>query len=301
MRVPRRQVSLESTHPFAELEYLRTLGLGRPRESAMPVPLLVRRIPGSHREDGILGWPYVGNPPGDLIALSRRNPDLVSVVGVLSPALDLDDVAVLSAAGLDVIPLKEHFVSDPALPPREWSMSTRTKIRRALQAWQLRDLGPDDLPMLVEVYGEVVARRRLVGTFWDFGPSHFRQLLASSRFRVRGMVDEEGALGCFVCLGVDGRDVHAVHMGGTEPANRSGAPYGLMSELVASCRAAQERLFLGGIPAGNPDGSESFKARWSNDTRTAHLLRLVVDAGAYAELAPGGVSGYFPRYRRPWS
>lgn len=303
--MPRREVSLEPTHPFAGLEYMRTLGLGRPRESALPVPLLVRRIPGSQREDGLLVWPYVDAPVADLVALGRRNSDLVSIVGVISPAVDLDDVAALSAAGADVIPLKEHFVSDPALAPREWSASTRTKIRRALQAWQPRDLGPDDLPRLVEVYAEVVARRSLGGTFWDFDPSHFRHLLASSRFRVRGMVDHQGALGCFVCLAIDGRDVHAVHMGGTASAYQSAAPYGLMSEVVADCRAAGERLFLGGVPAGNPDGSESFKARWSNDRRTAHLLRVVVDDEAYAELAPEGSSdeapGFFPRYRRPWA
>lgn len=285
---------------FTRSDYQRTLGLGVPEDGRARHPLLVREIPGTDLRDGVLPWPYSDLNAEELLGLRAASPDLVSIVGNLSPATPPDEVSRMQEAGLDVVRAKEHFVLDPRLPMRAWSASTRSKIRRAQQQWSPGIVMPDSLPSVLEIYRSLVRRRELAGTFWDFSDGHFDLLLRDPAARVVGMFDAQGTLGCFACLVRQGDDLHGIHMAGSVQAHDSWGMYALLAELVGECRETGARLFLGGAPRGSRAGSESFKARWSNTTLPVVLVRMVVDAGAYERLPAVAPAGYFPAYRETW-
>jgi hypothetical protein len=291
----------DRSYVLADPEYLRTLGMGAPCTCEPDEGLMVRPIPGTELFDGLLAWPYTMVSPFALADLVRRHPTLVSLAGVLSPAADIQAVLALREDGVEVRPLKDHFVLDPALPMRSWSASTRTKIRRSQAMWEAARLNESDEAGVVTVFAEVVASRGLAGTFFDFTADHFGYLLRSSSAQVVGVRDIEGRLGAFLALVEDGRDLHALHLGGNSHAYETWAMYGLMAQVVEQCRDEDRRLFLGGLPSSANPSARPFKERWTNTHRAAHLVEVVVNHEAYESLPAAGPPGYFPRYRRPWA
>jgi hypothetical protein len=286
---------------LADREYLRTLGMGTPCTCHPDEGLMVRPIPGTGLFDGLLAWPYVQVSPLALADLVRRHPTLVTLVGVLSPAAEIQEVLALRNDGFAVRELKDHFVLDPGLPMRSWSASTRTKIRRSQATWEAAQLDESDAADVFSIYVQVVASRGLAGTFFDFTADHFGFLLGSSSAQVVGARDVDGRLGAFLALVEDGRDLHALHLGGTPHAYQTWALYGLMAQVVDQCRDEGRRLFLGGIPSGGRPSARTFKERWTNTHRASHLVEVVVNHEAYESLPAVGPPGYFPRYRRPWA
>lgn len=283
---------------FHEIGYLSTLGLGDVSPGPGRVPFVLRPIPGTSLRDAVLPWPYSAPSVTDLCA-DPSGP--VTIVGVLSPAMETEEVDALRAAGVDVTSAKEHFVFDPGMPRRSWGGSTRTKIRRGERDWSPVLLGAADLDAVMRVYRALIARRGASSSYWNFEPHHFGYLLQSAQTRCVGMVDSAGELGAFIILATSGQDLHAVHIASTDRALATWATYALMAAVVGECERDGCRLFLGGVPGSRPASAGQFKERWSTGTRPAWLATMVVDHDAYASLPIRSPAGHFPRYRAGWS
>jgi len=280
--------------------YRRTLELGTPDDRVSGVPLITRGIPGTRLTDAVLTWPYAVDGVAGLCVLAEACPDLVSVVGNLDPLTPPDHVECLRDAGIDAVAGKLHYVLDPVLPLREWSASTRSKIRRSLERWSPVSVGPEHLGRVLELYRSVVGRRDLGGTFWDLPDTHFDMLLRHPHSRAVGMVDDAGTLGAVLCLVERPGSLHALHMAGSDEGQRSWAMYGLLAEVVQRCRDDGTRLLLGGAPRGSRAGSEAFKSRWANTMMPTTLVRLVVDRVSYERLPSVAPDRFFPAYRAAW-
>lgn len=280
--------------PFLDERYVRAYSSSILLAPALPVPLIGRAIPGTQFIDAQLPWPYVNLGVDELKALARHHPQVVSIVGVLLPPGG-DDCGGCPEA----VPLKPHFLFDPSRAQTPLSGKSRANLADAGRVWAFREGGGEENWLSFRrAYSELVARRQLSGTSFDFPPSHFAQLAALPSIRLLGVHDGR-EWGAMICAAEGGGELHMIHLVVSEVGLRTNASYALMQSLIDRCADGGTRLYLGGVPAGDNGGVLKFKSRWSNRTLGSWLFRLIVRPDVYEALAiPGNV--FFPAYRNGW-
>jgi hypothetical protein len=263
------------------------------------VPLVVRPIPGSSRQDAISPYSYPG------AAVSGRPID---------PAgLDLSATGLVSVFVRDRLGSPPAFaggtdrsivlVSDPELP-RKSRMSDRQQIRKnAASGYSVRRVeGPhasaDDLAAFVSVYTETMHAVSAAEHYF-FDAAYFEMLLASP---ATWLVEVRGPDGDVAASAIAARSDGFLHyyLSGTADAHRRGAP---SKNLIVATNDLADELGLplnlgGGLAPG--DGLEEFKRGFANQELPFRTHELVADPAAYEELSAGrSAEGFFPLYRAP--
>ena len=267
-----------------------------------PSPLLVRKIPGSDRQDAVAPWPYV-SAPGDAAAVTAaanalRGLNAVTFQAVLRPDEPVPSAA-LVAAGFCVTALKTHYVYRPDGAPLTWSEKTRANVRRARRQW---DVVPVELAQCVDfvaaAHDELTRRRGIHGVV-ALPPVHFTCAAQTPGFECLIARDSQGPAAGLVVALTPGR-VHFHSMMGHEHAYRQRAFYALFDATFQ--RWGQTHvLHLGGAPRGPAQsGVAKFKRRFANEETTATMVTAVLDPAACAHLAAGRTTAdWFPPYRSP--
>jgi hypothetical protein len=281
--------------PFLDERYASAFGDSVLVAPSLPVPLIERPIDRSPLTDAQLPWPYVTLAPGTLLKLGVHHPQLVSIVGVLLPT----DGSDLNTGGTELVPLKPHFIFDPKIGQKQLSSKSRGNLSEAMQVWHFRTGGTGvDWLAFQGLYGELVRRRQLTGTRFDFSPSHFTQLSTLADIRLFG-VHNGAEWGAMICASQYRDELHMIHLVVSETGLTTNASYALMQALIDMCSQRETTLYLGGVPAGDQGGVLKFKSRWANRTLGSWLFRLVVRPDVYNSLAIPGNS-FFPSYRTGW-
>ncbi len=280
--------------PFQRPDYVQSYAGLIVNRTGSPCPVFVRQIEGQPYRDGNLPWPYVWLDDEGGAILRDLYGDLISLSGVLVPSRyhPRPDSA-------DIVPFKEHFMFDPNSAPLKLSRKSRSNLTSGQKIWQLADaISVDDWLSFEVLYQELVLRRGLMGGRFDFGADHFARLARLPYMRIFGVQDGSswGAMACGACY----RDeIHLLHIVVSAEGLMSNASYVLMHEITSYCQMHGITLFMGGVPGGDNVGALRFKKRWSNQTRTSWLLRMIIQPDIYGKLAIQGNS-FFPAYRQSW-
>jgi hypothetical protein len=266
------------------------------------VPLLRRPVHGTPFADAIGTLPYS-------LALAQLDPSavrkrlagegLVAMTATVKPGLAFDEAA-WSAAGFEILVVKEHFLRDPELPETHLSARTRRNLRMARAAWQVRPVDPGlHAAALWEMHHKVCARRE-VSTVLDHPPAHFERLARMPGMTVLGAFDGKG-LGAFLAAGCWRNEVHFFSVASSERGYVTGASYALYDAALNDLGRGR-RAYLGGEPRiGRAEGVAKFKARFANATAPVRMIRALLDPGRAAILAgTRGTPGWFPPYRGPY-
>lgn len=289
------------------------------REERLLLPLVVRRIPGSAREDAISPYGYPGPvastaDPGfweeavDAFLATARDAGLVSCFVRLHPLLPAP-LEVLQRRGQ----LVEHgkTVSIDLTQPADdmiagFRANHRRQILRAHRAghhvvvdcWSRLD-------EFVDMYHETM--RRVGASSYYFLPvEHFLRLRAELGDAIHLLLVEPSANDDALAGGLflERNGIVQYHLGATRTSALSEQPTKLMFEQM--CRWGRDRgntqLHLGSGLGGADDNSLfHFKAGFSDRRHPFHTWRVVTDEDRYrALLAPGAEDdrrGYFPAYR----
>jgi hypothetical protein len=261
---------------------------------AAPAGMLRRQIPRTGLCDGLGPWPYMWpNRFEDIAALAEIYRDLVTLTVMTRPGFRPP------AARSDIVPLKPHFLLDPALPAPALSRKTLEHIRRG---GKLAVFEPaEDFAARMEMerlYGEVKLRRGL-GGFLDFPRTHFDMLARHPDmvfFRARGA----GATLAMTCGAMFGDRLQLLHFAASQAGLTQDAGYLLMQGVIDFCRERRLTLMMGGRPDRDGLGIERFKLRWTNRHELVFLARIVNRPDLYAELCRRNAdSRWFPAYRAP--
>ncbi|MFG1399688.1 hypothetical protein [Roseixanthobacter pseudopolyaromaticivorans] len=286
----------ENKCPFNTLPYaagLAHVGAAEAHASGRLV-ILRRAIPGTGLSDGISPWPYLWiGGQSEIEALHHDFRHLVTLTILCQPGY--------RPSGCDATLLKHHFVYDPALP--EPPLSRRAQARLdgcARTACFELVVDPAERLAIVALYAALKERRGLGGGLFDMDLSHFAAIAALDQsvfFRVRSG-ERIGAMACGV---VFADMLQILHIVPSSDGLQWNASYLLMHALQNHVRTHNLKLFTGGMPDGGGIGLRVFKSRWANRMEPVHMIRIVNDHQAYAELCSGksGTQGYFPAYRSP--
>lgn len=281
--------------PFSDLKYARALSDQASLKEGSSCAMLLRAIDGTTYLDGHLPWPYVCLDAPEVNALAGLYPELVSITGVVLPPqhADIPDVGAIQ-------PFKAHFVFSPDLPPAPLSKKSLANLEEGRSAWAFTHATlPGDWNSFQELYQELVQRRGLALTSFNFSTLHFEALRALPYVMLFGVRNGEN-WGAMLCAAHFGAELHLIHIVVSAEGLRSNASYALMQGMIDLCRDQQLALFVGGVPAGDNGGMLKFKKRWTNQTRMSYLVRIIVRPDVYAELAAPG-NAFFPAYRKSWS
>ncbi len=259
-----------------------------------PCAMLVRNIEHTPYEDGHLPWPYVCLDEAEVHSLASLHPQLVSITGVILPP---QQVEIQPSWALQ--PFKPHFVFSPALPTTPLSRKSLANLAEGRASWAFAEAAsPEDWTCFQRLYEELVQRRGLVQSPFNFAPSHFETLSALPHVRLYG-VRHDRQWGAMLCAAQFGAELHLIHIVVSAEGLRTNASYALMQAMIDLCQDQQLTLFIGGVPAGDSGGMLKFKTRWTNQTRMSYLVRLIVRPDVYDKLSlPGNT--FFPAYRTSW-
>jgi hypothetical protein len=261
------------------------------------LPVLWRPIPGTRHFDGMGSWPYVWiEGQDDLASLRQDFPDLVTITAVTQPGYVPDSRQV------DAVLLKQHYVYDPALPPRPLSARAAGRLRRCAGVADFEvavDAGRAE--RMSALYDGLKQRRCLGGLHVDFSLPHFQVIaeLESGRyFQVR---HGNGTIGAMACAVLFGDMLQILHTASSPDGLRWDASYLLMDGIQRYARRTGTRMFTGGMPMGGSDGLRTFKQRWANSFEPVYMIKLINNHSLYADLcrSTNGDHGFFPAYRRP--
>lgn len=255
---------------------------------------MLRMVGDTDEQDGQLPWPYVGLEETEVWDLHHAYPELVTVCGVVLPSVAPGQTSAL------LTPFKSSFVFDASMPRRPLSAKSTQNLRNGWEHWEFTiGNATEDWCSFRDLYGELVARRCLAGTPFDFPRRHFDRLRLLPYINLYGARSKTG-WGAMLCAARFGSELHLIHIVVSEAGLKSNASYVLMDGLIGECDALGTSVFLGGAPAGDSGGVTRFKMRWSNSTRPLYMLRMVIRPDIYERIAVGG-NDFFPAYRRCWS
>lgn len=281
--------------------------IGRPRRlSHSDGWVLERPIPGTDLHDAVGCYPLFACARWD--GLER---DVRELTGVVSLTLVTDpfgayDAALLARCFPDrCVAFKEHFVTDLRRP--DDAIVSRHHRRNVLRARRAVDVEVcarplDRLDDWAALYAHLVRRHDVRG------PAAFSRRSLAAQLAVPGIVAlraDRGGETVGMTLWYERDDVADYHLGAySEAGYAHGAASAIFAAALAHFRDRVRWLALGagaGVASDGEDGLSRFKRGWATGTRTAYLCGRVLDAPAYAALAPGhgaGVApGYFPAYR----
>lgn len=259
-----------------------------------PCAMLLRDIEHTPYQDGHLPWPYVCLDEAEVHSLARLHPDLVSITGVILPP---EQAEVPASWALQ--PFKPHFVFSPTLPPTPLSRKSLANLAEGRASWDFAEAtSPEDWACFQRLYQDLVERRGLALSPFNFAPAHFDTLRNLPHVRLYG-ARHDAEWGAMLCAARFGTELHLIHIVVSAEGLRTNASYALMQAMIDLCRDRQMTLFMGGVPAGDNGGMLKFKKRWTNETRMSYLVRLIVRPDIYDKLRlPDNV--FFPAYRTSW-
>lgn len=235
----------------------------------------------------------------DLMSLEDR---LVSVVLVADPFGGCDENLLRSCFDR-VTPFKTHFVVDLEQPGPTASPHHRYYAERALREVAV-DVCVPPIQMLqewIKLYSQLIQRHAIRG-IQAFSPQSF-----SKQFEVPGLVSLRAKSASGECVGmhlwiVQGEVAYSHLSAANKRGYQCSCSYALHSEALRLFQGKVRWLDLGGVPGSGErsSGLRSFKAGWSNTTRTAFLCGRILDPRRYEQLsilAQAGQTEYFPAYR----
>jgi len=236
----------------------------------------------------------------DLLALA---PDLVSVVLVTDPFLDIDSGS-LNHCFNRVVRFKEHYVVDLDQSPEFFvKASHRVSARRALRKVDVCvcERPSERLDVWLELFANLSRRHDIRGL------RAFSRRAFETQLRIPGLVMFEATVdGDAVGLDlwyVQGEVAYG-HLAAFSPLGYEvGASYATKWTMLEYFADRVGWLDLGGgagLADAKADGLARFKAGWSTGTRPVYLCGRILQPGAYEDLARvnGGCdTGYFPAYR----
>lgn len=277
--------------------------IGRPhRIDGWHATMLHRAIPGTDGcRDAMGPWPYSSAPqPGTLAGAFRQSRDaaIVTLRAVLRPDQPPSCEA-LRRDGFELIPLKEHFVFDPALDVPERGSRTRRNLRQAQRVWHVEPVALADHWQAIGGWHDALVARRRFGGITALRREHFRAISGIEGFQSLGAFDRDG-LGAMLVVCLTRASVHFHLIAGTDRAYRTAGFYALY-EAAIRLWAGPRALYLGGAPEGpGGDGIARFKCRFANRRASVWMLTATPDPQACEQLLTTlGPSrpGWFPPYR----
>ncbi len=271
--------------------------------------LLERSIAGSTRRDAMGCYPLFScrdwsKLRDDIDRLAGRLLTLALVVDPFSP-LTANELA----AGFDrVIPFKDHFVVDLAVPSeRHVTTHHRHYARKSLRKIKVQAVSdpPRHLEEWVSLYATLIERHQLRG-LKAFSRESFRRQL-----EVPGMVMFLGTLGDQIVgahLWYVQGEVAYSHLSATSDIGYGcRATYGIYWTAIETFKerfsGSVRWLNLGagaGVGGDGKDGLTEFKSGWATSTKPAFFCGKIFDRPAYEEMSRGvsaEQAGYFPAYR----
>lgn len=255
--------------------------------------VIINSIPNTEYVDGRTPWPYVKINFSESIDSLKNHHDLISLVGVTAPS----DKPPLDNG--DFVFFKNHFIYDPSLPAPILSKKSKSNLKSGIKTWSPEEnKNPETKLAFISLYQDLVARRNLSGTSFNFQVTHFNKLFELPEITLFG-VSNLGAWGSIACAARYSDEIHLLHIVNSHEGLRSNASYVLMDYLIDYCFNKGITLFLGGIPEGDDGGVLRFKERWSNTNRPSWLMRLILKPDLYRQLEIPGNS-FFPSYRKSW-
>jgi hypothetical protein len=288
---------------FDSIDYARCLPhIGQPLPIAgLSFPPIIRVIPGNLQKDAMAAWPYVTPPTWEAFASAleqMRTEGVVTFTAVLRPDACVSELKTL--AGVTLVPLKQHFIFAPELPPPQFSAKTRRNLAIAEKHWHIAELSPDaaTAALCLESHKRLALRRKL-NAITAMPDEHFRMLFALPGIRILAARNND-ELGAVLIAAKNEGETHMLHFCVEEHAFKTCAAHLLMQAAV-TLWGKEGTVYLGGYPSG-PDGEgiARFKKRWVNRTCQVFMLTAVVDEKLYKELSAGFIAdNYFPAYRAP--
>lgn len=265
--------------------------------SQVAIPLVVRSIPGSDRQDAVSPYGFPGGtrtgPP-----LHQREIDF-SGTGLVS--LFLRDRA-SDAVLLGGTARSRLHVYDPAHPRTLGSTFARHVRRNVREGYTVQliagdDVDDDTLEGFRGCYVETMVRNE-AGERYFFSTSYLRACLDFPRsWMVAAYAPDRSYASGMIVAESDGM-LH-YFLGGTAEAHRAASPakncfvrvMDLAEELATPLNLG------GGVTPG--DGLDRFKQSFSNAGSDYTTHEIVADEGSYAALAPEGdpCESFFPSYR----
>lgn len=281
---------------YASAAYLRALGAEPVAFGATGGHLIRRPLAGGHD----LAGAYPLFTCADWSALHRAVLDLSP--GPVSLTLVADPFNPLGEAGLAAIfpicrKLHDHWVIDLAAPHSP-SRHHRRKLRTAPPV--RIEAGPADPafgPAWAGLYAHLVDKKSIRDSR-AFSPQSLSAQLAVPGAHLVTAWEGAQLLGADLYYLDRGRAF--AHLSAYAPAGYDRSVSYLMMEAACGYfRPLAQVIDLGGAPAGPAgQGMAHFKAGWTGLTLPSYLCGKILDAAAYARLAPGAdLTGYFPAYR----
>ncbi len=268
--------------------------------------LLRRRIPGTSREDLVYPYPMFRISDEDALLESLKSD---GAGGMVSATIVTDPLTgfIPSADRWDVaIRWKTHLMVDNSLasanlfPEKVCYYSRRASEKFGFEVGFVQEERLALLDDWMRLWSILVERHGLAG-LKALSAGYFQGLFALDGVLLAVLRDGEGIHAIHIWI-VDGPDAYSHLHASDARAYDCSANYRLYSEeLKWLAETGCRRCLLGSASgSGGEDGLFRFKKQFSNSTAENHLLGLVIDRAAYAELTGSPVhdGGYFPAYRR---
>jgi hypothetical protein len=263
--------------------------------------LLERPVPGGSASDLMGPYPLFTCPnwPGLGADMDGLDGDLVSAVIVADPLARMDEAELRRAFPDLVVPFKRHHVRDLDRPA-ELPSHHRRHLRRASSAVEVEVCAEPGahLDDWIRLYRGLTERHGLTGV----------RALSREAFR-----RQLGLPGLVALLGRRGGQIVGMTLWFEDAPNawyhlaassaegyEVSASYALFAAALDHLRDLGVRwVDLGGAPGNRTkdDGLARFKRGWASEERDAYLCGRVIDRAAYARLAGGHSSEWFPAYR----
>jgi len=257
--------------------------------------VLTRPIPGSGRAD--LAGPYPLFDCSDwgalAPALAALPGDPVSLTLVAGPFCPLPPARLAALFGL-CRPLHDHWLIDLAQPLAP-SRHHRRKLKTAGPA--RIEAGPADPARAGDwgaLYANLAARKHITDAR-AFTPASLAAQLAVPGAHWITAWDGEALIGADLYY-LDGPVAHAHLSAYAKAGYARSVSYPMMAAAAVYFAPRAGVIDLGGAPAG-ATGMAHFKRGWTAVSRPSHLCGLIADPAAYARLAAGRDTAWFPAYR----
>lgn len=284
---------MTANFPFQSLAYAEAYSGQTVLAAGAPCPVHIEPLPTLDGVDGRLPWPYVRIDLAGAHALTKAHAELITLSGVLAPS------AQPPWSGDTLTVFKPHFLFVPAAGLPELSRKSCANIKSGQRAWQWVPAGTaSDWEAFFTLYCELVNRRGLAGSRFEFDAHHFSRLASLPGIRLFGVANAD-RWGAMTCAAEISNELHLLHIVVSQEGLTSNASYAMMHALLKRCLNDGRTLYLGGVPAGDSGGVLRFKQRWSNMSQPSWLFRMVLQPERYARLAIAG-NGFFPAYRTSW-
>lgn len=233
--------------------------------------------------------------------LANLDNGLVSVVLVADPLAGLERRKLRSVFPDRLVPFKRHYVCDLDIPAALPSHHRR-HIRRASRAVEV-EVCAEPLAQLddwTRLYAGLATRHGLGGIRAFSAAAFRRQLELPGLIALRAL---RGGDTVGMTLWFEDAPNAYYHLAAySEEGYEVSASYALFAVALHRLRELGVRwVDLGGsVGAGGleaADGLARFKLGWAAEERIAYLCGRVVDRRAYAHLAAGRTTDWFPAYR----